>query len=184
MNKDSSGAHGIKWGLIIGLAYALLLYLRYAVGSNNVVLFGLFTIVGFIAVLVLLLVSGFQFRKQNGGFVEMKELFKTLFIAVLIFEAFYALFTFVYLKYVDPEFFAKLRNSSETLLISAGQPQPEIDKTLANIDKMSESSKNVNVFDVLKSYLYAVGITGLFALLFAFIIKRQPPVFDNNSLQN
>jgi hypothetical protein len=175
-----SGTHGLRWGLIIGVVYAFLVFLRYYFGSGNVLTFSLLTYVGFPIVLVLLFLCGRQLRIANGGYIEMREAFKTMFIAVLIFEAFYMLVTFVYLKYVDPNFFEKLRESTENLMIAAKTPQKDIDKMLGSLDQVQEQSKQVGVLDLFKTYLYSVGITGLFALLFAFIIKRKPPVFGKD----
>jgi len=179
MNNEThvnTGAHGAKWGLIIGVVYAVLVFLRYYFGSGNVLAFSLLTYIGYPVVLVLLFLSGRYLRIANGGYIEMREAFKALFIAVLIFEFFYMVVTFVYLKYIDPNFFEKHPQSTENLMLAARTPQKDIDKMLGNLDQVREQSKQVGVLDLFKTYLYSVGITGLFALLFAFIIKRKPPV--------
>jgi hypothetical protein len=183
MNNEQtvdSGSHGIRWGLIIGGVYLVLLFLRYYVGATSFIAFSGLTFVGFISVVIMLLVSGFQLRKKNGGWIEMKEAFKAMFISVLIIEFIYLIFTFVYLKYVDPTFFDKLRISTEELLLATKQSQSDVDAAVKNIDLMKEQSLNMGVFDFLRSYLTYVGIMGLFALLFAFIIKRKPPVFEQD----
>lgn len=188
MNNEqiaNSGSHGVKWGLIIGVIYALLVYLRYYLGANNVLLFSGFTFVGFVVVMILLFYCGYKFRKDNGNWVEMKEAFKAMFIAVLIFEFFFSVMTFLYLKVIDPNFFDKLKTNTENLLIAAKQSQSQIDKTLSDMDKLATQSKEMGVMDFLKSYLFYVGVSGLFALIFAFIIKRKPPVFqEDNFIQS
>jgi hypothetical protein len=116
----------------------------------------------------------------------MREAFKAMFIAVLIFEFFYMVTTLVYLKYIDPNFFGKLRDNTENMLIAAKAPQADIDKTLKVLEQAQEQTQytRINVFDFLKTYLYTVGMTGLFALLFAFILKRKPPVFQDHFPQS
>jgi hypothetical protein len=187
MNNEqtvNSSSHGLKWGLIISAVYLVLLFLRYYLGASSFLYFFGLTFVGYTAVLILLFMCGYRHRSENGGWVEMKDVFKSMFIAVLLFEFAYMLFTFVYLKYIDPAFFDKLRTSTEEVLLAAKQSQSDSDKILNNIDLMKEQSKNMGVFDFLRSYLTYVGITGLFALLFSFILKRQPPVFrEDNSYQ-
>lgn len=178
MQQENSGSHGLKWGLIIGLVYCALLYLRFSLGANNAGIFGLLTFAGFITAIVLLFFCGLNFRKKNGGFVLMKEAFKTMFIAVLIFELFYSIFSLVYLRYIDPGFFDKFRLSTEKLLLMAKQAQSDNEKILEGIDQWAAQARALNVFDFLKSYLYNVAITGFFALLFAFIIKRKPAPFQ------
>lgn len=183
MNNEQtvdSGAHGIKWGLIIGVAYAVLVFLRYYLGTNNVMLFSMMTFFGFIIAIGILFYSGWKLRQQNGGWIEMREAFKAMFIAVLIFEAFFMLTTLVYLKYIEPNFFEKLRESTESMLLATNAPQSDIDNMLKNMDQLQTQYNQISVFDFLKTYLYSVGITGLFALLFAFILKRKPPVFQQD----
>lgn len=188
MNNEQtvdSGAHGIKWGLIIGVVYAVLVFLRYRLGTSNVMFFSILTFLGFIATMILLFYSGWKLRQENGGWIEMREAFKAMFIAVLIFEALFMLMTLVYLKYIDPNFFEKLRESTETMLLTANTPQRDIDNMLNNMDQLQTQYSQISIFDFLKTYLYSVGITGLFALLFAYIIKRKPVVFNqDNFLQS
>lgn len=180
----NSGSHGLKWGLIIGAVYAVLVFLRYYFGAGNFLGFSAFTFIGFPVVLILLFISGRQLRTANGGYIEMREAFKAMFISVMVFEAFYIITTFIYLRYVDPAFFDKLRESTEKVMIAAKTPQGDIDKMLKNFDETQAQSKQGGVLDLFKSYLYTIGITGLFALLFAFILKRKPPIFrQDNFLQ-
>lgn len=181
INTTNSGPHGVKWGLIIGMIYAILVYLRYSVGANSAIFFGMFTIVSYIVILVLLFFMGFQLRKQNGGYIEMKEVFKTMFIAVLIFELFFAAVTFIYLKWVDPAFFDKLKITTEELLIAGNKTQREVDEVMDEMDVLAQQSSHLGMFDFLKSYLYYVGISGLFALIFSFILKRKPANNDYNN---
>src|SRR5689334_13380482 len=122
MLNQKLNSFGAKWGAIIGFVYCLLLLLRYKTGSNFL-MFSIWIFVGYIIVLVLLLIAGFNLRKQLGGYVELKDAFKALFLAVLIFELFYALFNFIYIKYVDPGFFQRLKDSTEEFLIKNNQPQ-------------------------------------------------------------
>src|SRR5688500_16587410 len=99
--ESTINKHGVKWGLIISVVYCAFLYMRYQVGETSPMIFGGLAFVGFVIVLVLMLVSGFQLRKKLGGFIELKQAFKALFIAVLIFELAYAIFNFIYLKYIN-----------------------------------------------------------------------------------
>lgn len=188
MNNEQtvdSGAHGIRWGLIIGVVYAVLVFLRFRLGTSNVMLFSILTFFGLVTTMVLLFFSGWKLRQQNGGWIEMREAFKALFIAVLIFEAFFWVMTIAYVKYIDANFFEKLRESTENMMLGANASQSDVDNMLKNMDQLQTQYSQANVFDVLKNYLYSVGITGMFALLFAFILKRKPPVFNqDNFLQS
>jgi glucan phosphoethanolaminetransferase (alkaline phosphatase superfamily) len=177
MQQETNVSFGIKWGVLIGVVYSVLLLLRYTTGATNPIMLGLWAFVGYLAVLILLLISGFQLRKRNGGFIELKEVFKILFLSVLIFELFYALFNFIYLKYVNPTFFQTLKDSTEALLQKSNQPQEKIDEMLEKMD--AQAAANMNILDVLKSYLVSISISGVFALIFSLIIKKKKDPFLN-----
>jgi hypothetical protein len=178
MQKDSNVLHGVKWGIIIGIVYCLIIFFRYERGADNPIFFGLFTMFGFVVVLILLLISGFQRRKALGGYIELKEIFQSLFVSVLILELFYTIFNFVYLKSIDPDFFQKLYNSTEAMMHKQGIPQDKIDKQLESLDV--NTAQKLTASSVIVSYLYSVAITGVFALIFSLIIKKTRPPFQND----
>ncbi|MBA2744787.1 MAG: DUF4199 domain-containing protein [Flavisolibacter sp.] len=175
MQQETKTAHAIKWGVIIRLVYSVMLFLRYSMGASNPIMLGLWTFVGYITVLVLMLICGFQLRKKNGGFIEFREIFKYLFISVLIFEGFYAAFNFIYLTYVDPQFFVKLKEATENLMLQSNESQERIDQLLEKMD--TDAASNTNVLNVLKSYLVSIAISGVFALIFSLIIKKNKDPF-------
>lgn len=177
----NSGTHGVKWGLIIGVVYAALVVLRHSLGARNPIYYSLLTVVGYVVMLILLYWSGRQLRNDAGGYIEMKEAFKGMFISVLIFEAIFTITYFVYLRYINPGFFDTFKTSSEAMLLTANRPQKEIDQLLTTMDQSKDQILHASVLDFLKTYLYYVGVTGLFALIFAFILKRKPPVFEQDN---
>jgi hypothetical protein len=180
--KVDTGSHGVKWGLRIGIVYAILIFLRYKFGANDFVTYGTLMFVAFAVVMGLLFYTGKKARDENGGYIEMQEAFKAMFIAVLIFELFYMVATLIYLKYIEPNFFQKLRDSTENMMLAAKVSQADIDRALQTLEQAQAQSQysKINVFDFLKTYLYTVGMTGLFALVFAFILKRKPRAYQQD----
>jgi len=184
MQKETSITHGVKWGIIIGLVYCILLFLRYYQGVSSPILLTVYVFIGYIIVLALLLITGITWKKKLGGYIEMKEAFQTMFIAIIIFELFYTIFNFVYLKYVNPDFFQKMKDSMETFMQNNHVDQQKIDDALEKIDV--QASKNMNFGSSILSYAYAVCISGIFALIFALIIKKKKDPFrteQDNFLQ-
>jgi hypothetical protein len=171
MEQQSNISHGLKWGLIIGVVYVAFSYVRYAGTASNPILMSLLTIVGYAIALALLVVCGLTLRKKNGGLLDVKEAFKILFLAVLIFELFYSIFNFVYVKYIDPHFYETLKANMAILLEKSGQPQAKTDEMLKSMDV--DTSK-MNVFDLLKTYLVSISVSGIIALIIAVIIKKKP----------
>jgi len=181
MQKQSNVMHGVKWGVIIGLVYCLIIYLRYSQGADNFMFFTFFTVAGFLLVLTLLLISGFQRRKAAGGFIELKDIFQTLFVTVLIFELFYVVFDFIYLKSIDPDFFRKLKDSMERMMEAQGVQDEKVEKQLEKIDT---DTRKLQGSHVPINYLKNVAVMGVFSLIFSLIIRRRrPPFQEENSLQ-
>jgi glucan phosphoethanolaminetransferase (alkaline phosphatase superfamily) len=181
MQKETNVSHGLKWGVIIGIAYCLFLLLRYNMGGTNPMMLGLWTFIGYVAVLILLFICGLQRRKQEGGYIELKDAFQTMFIAVLGFEFFYMAFNFLYLKFINPNFFQNLKDSVEAYMIKNNVDQEQIDKALENFD--SQAAKNMNLGSSLVSLAFSVAISGVFALIFALIIKKKREPFADSSFR-
>jgi hypothetical protein len=177
MQKDNNVSFGLKWGLIIGAVYCLFLYLRYSQGNVDPMNFALWTFLGYVVVLVLLLVCGFKRRKSLGGYIEVKDAFQTMFVAVLGFEFIYMAFNFFYLKFVDPQFFENFRNAMEAMLEKNNVPQDQIDKQLAGLD--TDAAKKLNLGSSLTMFAFSIMISGIFALIFSLIVKRKRPPFQN-----
>src|SRR5688572_7448596 len=116
MQKETNVAHGLRWGMIIGVVYCIFLFLRYSQGEKNPMMFGLWTFIGFATVLVLLLISGLKRRKALSGYIELRDAFQTMFMAVLGFEFLYMAFNFLYLKFINPDFFPNFKIAMENFL--------------------------------------------------------------------
>jgi hypothetical protein len=171
MDKKKNIEHGLKWGIIIGLVYCLVMFLRYSLGDSNPLLFGVMTIIGYLVVLILLLTCGFARRKQLGGNIDLKGAFQTMFIAVLGFEFINMAFNFIYLKYINPNFFQTMKDSMEELMIKSNVSQDKIDQALNQID--TQASKNISLGTSFLSFAFSIVISGIFALIFALVVKRK-----------
>lgn len=157
----------------------MFLYLRYSLGANNLIYMTVFVALGFVTAMILLFMTGYTRKKELGGYIELKDAFQTMFVAVVIYEFVYALFTFIYLKYVDPEFFAKIKVLTEDMLVQSGMAQSEIDKTLSRMD--ADSAKKMTGSSLAMSYLSGLAVSGVFALVFALILKKKREPFEDRT---
>ncbi len=174
MDKETNISHGLKWGVIIGVVYCILLLLRYNQGQTNAMMFGIWAFLGYIIVLILLFICGVTRRSNLGGYIHLKEAAQTMFMAVIGFEFFYMAFNFIYLKYINPEFFVRLKNAMEIFMEKNNIDQSSIEDRLKEFDKMDVTKMNLGTFFL----QFANGIvgSGVFALIFALIIRRKDPL--------
>src|SRR5664279_525898 len=109
MNPTSKYQSAVRYGLITGFIYIILLFIRYHFSSSNPIFFGLFAIASYVVILLLFLFTGIRRKKQLGGSGEMKDIFQAIFISILIAELCYVLFNWIYFKFIDPAFWEKLK---------------------------------------------------------------------------
>lgn len=176
MKDNKNISTGIIYGVIIGLIYVLILFFRWS-SANNFIKLGLYSFFGYMIILGLMVYEAAQRRKMNGGFIELKYLFQTLFISVLVFEMFYTIYTYVHLTYVDPTVADRMRDGMQEVFDKAGDNISDADKDKA-LEQMGNIKRVTELPQLIKSYLSSVAITGIFALIISAVMKKKKPVFE------
>lgn len=172
MNPVSNYNLGIRYGLIIGFIYIILLLVRYHFTSSNPILFGLLAIASYVVILLLFLFTGIMRKKQLGGTGEMKDIFQAIFIAILITELCYVLCNWVYFKFIDPEFWNKLKAASLVIIEKARLPPDQVDEKMKSFKDADQQSKP---WGLIKGYGTGVVVDSIFGLLFASILRTRKP---------
>lgn len=179
MKDNKNVSTSITYGVIIGLIYVLMLFFRWSI-ATNLIKFGLYTFLGYLVILGLLFYEAFQRRKMSNGFIDLKNLFQTLFISVLIFELFYAIYTYIHLTYIDPGVGDRMREGMQEMFDKVGDKMSDADKEKA-LERMGDIKRATELPQMIKSYLSSVCITGIFALIISAIVKKKKPVFEEIS---
>ncbi len=161
---------GLRFGLITGLIYVVLLFLRYRYFAGNPIQFGLSALVSYIIILVMYLFAGIARKKELGGFGELKDIFQSIFIAILITELVYIIFNLVYLKYVDPAFWENLKKTSISYYESLKLNNEEITQRIKGFKDADQETKPLGL---LRGYGYSVVIDSLFGLIIASILRKK-----------
>jgi len=173
MNKASKYNLGIRFGLLIGVIYVILLYVRYHFAASNPILIGVFAILSYLVILLLFLFTGIARKKELGGYGEMKEIFQSIFIAILITELFYILFNLVYFKFIDPAFWENFKATSLSIMEKAGLTKEEIDEKMKGFKDIGQETKPLGL---IKGYGTAVVVDSVFGLIFAALLRKKKPV--------
>ncbi len=162
----------LRFGLITGLVYLILLFFRYKYFASDPVQFGLSALVTYIVILMLYLFTGIARRKELGGYGESREIFQSIFIVILITELVFILFNLIYLKYVDPAFWENLKTTSlayyKGLKLDGGQMEQRM-RSFKDVDQQTKP------MGLLKGYGFSVIIDSLFGLIFAAILRKKKP---------
>ena len=184
LTKSTNLKNGLTFGLIIGLTYCISLFLRYNIASNPIVI-GIIAIVFYLLIIGMLFFCGVKRRKDMGGFIDLKNAFQTIFVAVIIGELIYTVFNFIYLKLIDPHYFEKFMAGMENWVESSSMPDSQKEKTLDQMKSQIEKQQDwLTPAGFAKGYLIWVAITGVFGFIAALIIRKRK-VFeplDNQSI--
>lgn len=176
-SKSSNLSNGLTFGLIAGLIYCISLFIRYSLTSTNVIATFALSFLFYLIVIGVLVFCGVTRRKQLGGFIDLKEAFQTIFVAILVAELIYVIFNFVYLKFIDPEYFDRLKNAMEKFFENSGMSDEQKEKQIEIMNERFDKQKDTGFGGIALSYLIGVAITGVFGLIISLILKKKKPVF-------
>jgi uncharacterized protein DUF4199 len=177
--KSSNAKTGLMFGLIIGLIYCISLYMRYNIASS-VIMIAVITFLFYLIVIGMLVACGMRRRTELGGYIELKDAFQTIFIAILVAELIYAVFNFIYLKFIDPHFFENMQTKMEAFFEKTISDETRREESLNKMRDQLEKQKNAlnEPGKILLGYLVSVAITGIFGLIAALIVRKRKPEFE------
>lgn len=165
----------VKMGIIIGVVAAILNTANYMfLLPVNYIGFLVFTFVVYIACILLYGVTGAQQRKAMGGFIDIKDAFQAIFIAILISSIISSVWGFVYARYVDPELTDKIKAGTLGLMERFKAPQDKLDEASAKFDEQVKSSLNFG--NMLYAFAKGLILQSIFGFICAAVVRRNPPV--------
>lgn len=151
------------------MVYMLILAARYRLFGNTPQELTYSSIIGYIIILILFVVAGRYRRKQLGGTAELREIFGTLFIVILVTELCFTVFNYIYLWYIDPGYLDRLTESTLNMLRRTGAPATQIQSFEADMAAQKQSSFGLMLF----GFARAVVFDSLAGLIIAFALKRK-----------
>ena len=164
--------NGVTYGVIIGIASALVTATIYAVDLNLFTAWwmGILTIVISLTISIILLSKT---KKELNGVFPFKDAFTTYFIAAVIGILISTTFNIVLFNVIDPgakdtlsEIMIKY---TVDMLQKFGTPASAINETIA---KMKESNP-YSTFELLKGSVFAIVVSAIFGLIFAAFFKSK-----------
>ena len=170
---------GVKWGSICGLLAVLLMYGSWAMGLSTFVTFQFWA--NFVPyMIVILIIAGFQVKKQNDGLLPYAQALKFTFLSYVVVALITAIATYVLYNLIDPELtqkstqigIEKIRGMMEKF----GSSEEDIAKAVKNAE--IEGAKGTGIGKIFLG-------TGLFliwdfvkSLLIALVIRKEEKFAD------
>lgn len=164
--------NGVTYGIMVGIASALITATIYAVNLN------LFTswwvgLLGLVVNLIICIVLLSKTKRELKGIFPFKEAFTTYFIAAVIGILISTFFNIILFNVIDPS----AKDTLSELMIKYtvgmmqkfGTPASAINETIA---KMKESNPYATI-ELLKGCVFSIVISSIFGLIFAAFFKSK-----------
>src|SRR5687767_11710529 len=112
----------VKMGIILGLLYCVLIYCQNQFFYTNPFQFGSTKLFCYLLILVGIFYTGYLSKKEMGGYITFQECLRSMLLAIAILELFYLVFSTLYIKFIDPNFFDKLKAAWEIYFVKNNVP--------------------------------------------------------------
>jgi Na+/H+-dicarboxylate symporter len=176
MTPVSKYTIGLRYGIITGSLYFILLFCRYKFFATNPRYFVISAVISFFAILMMYLFTGIARRNELGGYASLKDIFTSIFIVILITELVYIIFNLIYFNIVDPSFWKNFQASTLTQLQKSQTPGEQIEQQMKSFKDMEIQTSPANL---IKGYGISVVIDSVFGLIFAIILRKRNPAIQN-----
>jgi len=173
MNQKS-----ITIGVYGGLAMIIYGLLTYMAGVETMATWWV-GLLAFPFIIAFLVWAGRSAKTANGGFINLKNAFISIFTAGVIMSVISVIFNILLYNVIDPELGERLVEQilikTETMMEGFGVPDSEIDKAIADMEE--DLPGQFSFLGQLKSLLQALVFQAILSIVIAAIIKKNPPVF-------
>lgn len=174
LSKSERNKKALMNGLILALAYIIMVTITNMLLSNGMFLFNLlkFSCYVFYFIIVGFMAAGI--RKANGGYIEFRYLFGAIFITLLVAWFIGYLYSFLYMYVIDPNFMNKIKEMTIAFMERNKVPDEALDSTIESFDKSSQFSLKNSI----TSFFTGLLMDCLFGLIVCAIVKKNRPMFE------
>ncbi len=163
---------GTSYGLLLGLLSILLSVIAYVMGVHIERPWWL-SLLSFALMIFVILYGLKQFKKENGGFISLGESLKTGLAISLIAGIIGALFNYVFVTIIEPEFVNQMMDITREKMIEQNPNMTEEQMEMGlSISKKMMSPLIMSAFAIIASLFFGF----IISLITGLIIKRDKPV--------
>lgn len=164
----------LKLGVIIGLVYCVLIFCQDQFFYTSPLTFGLTKLVCYLIILAAFFYTGYLAKNELGGYISFKECLRAILVVIVITELFYFIFSTIYIKYIDPNFFEKLKTAWIAYFNKNNVPQDKINDT---IERFNDAGK-ITFGSLFQSYGFSILIDAVFGVIICAILRKDRPAFE------
>lgn len=165
---------GLQFGLLIGLIGLLADFVMRLIRPGVLVYSIITGLIALVITIAGIILAHRAFRRANGGLMTYGQGVLITLVAILVSAMMSALFNYVYVHYIDPNFVAQLKDDMTDFMERNNAPDSQIEQSVAKFDEMQPPLGKA-LFNGLKSGVIGGVVLGLIISAFT---KRKPVDFD------
>lgn len=163
----------LKWGIVIAIFNIIAFTVVNMFLVSNMIAYFAGLIITFIITVILLGVVGKKQRTAMGGYITFKQAFQAIFISILIVCVANFLYTYIYMMFIDPDFMAKMKESTIAFTEKMGASQDQIDDAARQFDEQEKTKSKFS--SQILSLFWTIVVYSIFGFICAAIVKRNRP---------
>jgi magnesium-transporting ATPase (P-type) len=175
----------VRYGLIVGLLQVIIAVITYVAGvdtfANHMILFSVLMLVVAVAISIFVITS---FRKNNGGYMTLKEGFMVTFFTFAIAGLITTVFGIILYQFIDPEYpkqlAEKITIATQEMMEKFGASEADIEKAM---ERQGDMSEKFTVGGQIRSYLTGLIAYAIYAVILSAIFKKSKPPFEEQITQ-
>ena len=109
-------------------------------------------------------------NEELGGYISFGRAFLTGLVVIVIAGIISAIFTYVYMAFIDPDYMAKMVDDMRVMYERLGMDEDQIDQAMSQLEGRMSPSSNLT-----SSLIFSGVIGAIVSLIVGAIMKRNPP---------
>lgn len=165
----------VRWGIIISIVSILIFTIvsMFLMESLGVMASTITGIVSFIIVMVMLGMMATQQKKAMGGYITFRQAFQAIFLSILIIVVISQVYTFIYLKWIDPTYTERMMEMAANMTSNLTGSEEAADQVRAQTE--AEAAKQFTFSRQAMGFAMSLIVYSLFGFVVAAIVKRNKP---------
>ncbi|GAB3637247.1 hypothetical protein GCM10027422_28370 [Hymenobacter arcticus] len=170
----TSTSVGLRFGLFLGLIWVIVDFLLRQIGLGFLS-YGSVTLAASILVSVTIIILAHRaFKKGNANLMSYSKGVVITLLIMIIWSAFSAIFNYLYVHYIDPEFVDKMQASMVEFMERNRVPEDQIAKSTVRFEEMKSGFGKAFISSL--STGLTIGV--ILGLIISIFTKRNHPEFE------
>lgn len=163
----------LKMGLMLALVEILLSMVQYKFFMGTLSLTFVMTGISIVASLIVMIFVAVLARRAQGGYITLRQVFKPIFITILLGASLAYLFNLLYIHYLDPSVYDQMKQAAINFAADMGADGTALDEIATQFDR--EQAKAMTAGRIILGLFQTIILHSIGGIIIAAIFKKNAP---------